>query len=519
VVLLRVPGSIGDVRDRLMLWAGRSQSSLARVEFASEFSRQRVVEELRSALAERSIPFHEIILPRQQEPIVVVLELLGKLAGLESGVVSITGWATAFSSQVRPEEAMRVVNFNRDRLVASGLNQIWWMTPAFLQTSLHAMPDLNSWFMVKLQLTEYQPAGEFSEKLDELSTTNTYANFDDARRRAHHLLQRLQAAKNAGVEDADLLETYLLPALENLAEVGAHQELQGLSLQFEGMLGQLKITDSPQLANALGRIANLYADQGRSAEAEPLYLRALAISEEQLGTNHPDTATSINNLATLYKSTGRYAEAEPLYLRALAIRKEQLGANHPDAATSINNLATLYKSTGRYAEAEPLYLRALAISEEQLGANHPNTATNLNNLATLYESTGRYAEAEPLYLRALAISEEQLGTNHPNTSTSLNNLATLYKSTGRYAEAEPLFLRALAIREEQLGANHPDTAASLNNLASLYESTGRYNEAETLYLRSLKILESMLGQDHPNTQRCRENLANLHRLHQPGESQ
>ena len=38
---------------------------------------------------------------------------------------------------------------------------------------------------------------------------------------------------------------------------------------------------------------------GQYAEAEPLYQRALAIWEQQLGTDHPDTATSLNNLAAL----------------------------------------------------------------------------------------------------------------------------------------------------------------------------------------------------------------------------
>ncbi|PSB26571.1 hypothetical protein C7B82_19315 [Stenomitos frigidus ULC18] len=37
----------------------------------------------------------------------------------------------------------------------------------------------------------------------------------------------------------------------------------------------------------------------------------------------------MNNLAYLYKSQGRYAEAEPLFLRALAIRVEKLGDDHP----------------------------------------------------------------------------------------------------------------------------------------------------------------------------------------------
>jgi tetratricopeptide (TPR) repeat protein len=281
---------------------------------------------------------------------------------------------------------------------------------------------------------------------------------------------------------------------------------QNLAIDYFQKAIDLASTPSPDLAASINNLANLYHDQGIYAEAEPLYVRSLAISEEQLGANHPDTATSMNNLAGLYESTGRYAEAESLYVRSLAIRKEQLGANHLDTASSLNNLAHLYESMGRYAEAEPLYVRSLAISEEHLGASHLHTATSLNNLAILYRSTGRYAEAETLYVRSLAISEEQLGANHPHTATSMNNLAGLYRSMGRYAEAETLYVRSLAIREEQLGANHPDTATSLNNLAYLYESMGRYVEAEPLYLRAVAIVEDKLGIDHPSTQTIRKSL-------------
>ena len=71
--------------------------------------------------------------------------------------------------------------------------------------------------------------------------------------------------------------------------------------------------------------------------------------------------TSLNNLAALYDDQGRYADAEPLYKRSLAIREKALGPDHPDVATSLNNLAVLYDEQGRYADAEPLYKRSLAI--------------------------------------------------------------------------------------------------------------------------------------------------------------
>jgi tetratricopeptide (TPR) repeat protein len=77
----------------------------------------------------------------------------------------------------------------------------------------------------------------------------------------------------------------------------------------------------------------------------------------------------LNNLAALYDDQGRYADAEPLYKRALAVWEKALGPDHPDVATALNNLAQLYKDQGSYEDAEPLYKRALAIREKALGPN------------------------------------------------------------------------------------------------------------------------------------------------------
>ena len=104
----------------------------------------------------------------------------------------------------------------------------------------------------------------------------------------------------------------------------------------------------------------------------------------------------------LYQAQGRYADAEPLYKRALTIREKALGPDHPNVAVSLNNLAGLYQTQGRYAEAEPLYKQSLAINEEALGSDHPNTALSLNNLAELYHLQGRYGDALPFVKRTIS---------------------------------------------------------------------------------------------------------------------
>ena len=101
-------------------------------------------------------------------------------------------------------------------------------------------------------------------------------------------------------------------------------------------------------------------------------------------------------MAKVYDHQGRYADAEPLYKRAVATGEKAHGPDHPLVAVSLNNLAALYTKQDRYTDAEPLLKRALAILEKALSPDHPYVVTALNNLAELYRKEGRYADALPL---------------------------------------------------------------------------------------------------------------------------
>ncbi len=101
-------------------------------------------------------------------------------------------------------------------------------------------------------------------------------------------------------------------------------------------------------------------------------------------------------MALLYYTQGKYEQAEPLYQRALAIREQQVGPQHPDTASSLNNLAGLYANQGKYEQAEPLLKRALSICKRQLGVRHPNTVRMRGTYASLLRTMGRDADAASL---------------------------------------------------------------------------------------------------------------------------
>ena len=65
----------------------------------------------------------------------------------------------------------------------------------------------------------------------------------------------------------------------------------------------------------------------------------LALTQDAFGEEHVDTAASYNNLAFIINAQGRFAEAESLYQKALEIRARVLGEEHPETAISYSNLA------------------------------------------------------------------------------------------------------------------------------------------------------------------------------------
>jgi len=68
--------------------------------------------------------------------------------------------------------------------------------------------------------------------------------------------------------------------------------------------------------------------------------------------DHPDVATGYNNLGALLQDQGKYAEAEQLFRRAIEIDENAFG--NPVVAKNYNNLAGLLRDQRKYGEAETL---------------------------------------------------------------------------------------------------------------------------------------------------------------------
>jgi tetratricopeptide (TPR) repeat protein len=265
--------------------------------------------------------------------------------------------------------------------------------------------------------------------------------------------------------------------------------------------------EHPETAISYNNVAVCLDDQGRHAEALPLYQKALALRQKVLGEEHPETAISYNNVAVCLNDQGKHAEALHLHQKALALCQKVLGVQHPDTAQSYNGVAFCLNAQGKHAEALPLNQKALAIRLRALGEQHPDTAQSYNNLAGCLNDQDRHAEALPLHQKALAIWQKVLGEQHPNTATSYNNVALCLDDQGKHAEALPLHQKALAICQKVLGEQHPLTATSYNSVAFCLNGQGRHAEALPLFQKALAITRKVLGEQHPDTATSYNNVA------------
>ena len=296
--------------------------------------------------------------------------------------------------------------------------------------------------------------------------------------------------------------------LTDLFKVSEPNEARGNAITAREILDKgvekigTELADEPEIqARLMHTIGNVYASLGLYKKAMPILEKALEMRRRILGEDHVDTIESMEDLAFWDQFEGRSSDAEKLYIRILDARRRILGEDHQDTLAAMYGLACVYRDQGRYAEEEALRRRSLEIRRRVQGDDHPDTIMSLVGLANSYASQKRYADAETLYRDALGRIRRVLGNGHPHTLGTMHQLANVCRAQGRYADAEKLYRDALDGERRTLGEDHPQTLSISNDLAAMLCDQGRYAESAAMFRDALDRERRVLGENHPNTAR------------------
>ena len=400
------PGTIQDVTAQLARWSRFTPQGLARAEFISEFSRQEVVNSLRFVFAEQGIPFHEIELPVEVPAAQLITDLSAQLAALEPGVVSISGFATAFPYETPLEDSLTLLNFNRENLALHPHRQIWWMTPTFTQAFMQYALDLDSWFIVKMSLNQVVATSIPQAKKD-LKRPEHFSPYSTLRNRYREALKR-----NATVPE---LLSIILPALKELYEVS---EISEVRTQTNMILSEM--TDA-------GKDVWDYFDQ----------LPRAPTSYASIANGHLSYAVNMyNDLARNFLRTEQYRSAERAASLALHLSQSVLKQSDFDASHILLTLGRALRFQGKFNDAELILRLAVQADSKSLPPElWPDIGIDLIEFGLLLVDCKRYREAE-IYLARGVRHLLMLGGNLHQARMSWDDFVTYLQTLGRTKEAQ-----------------------------------------------------------------------------------
>lgn len=384
---------------------------------------------------------------------------------------------------------------------------------------------------------------DIKKQLDELDTAYAHGNFKLAQKLAADIYPNQKLIKDDTVL-VEFLSTCgsIHYKLEDYARAGTF--FSEAAEKAKATLGETEYHYSLALFN----LASSYKEEGRYAEAEPLYLRSLPVLSTAFGQSSVEYTRCFYTLGSMYVDMGKYAEAESMCAAAVNFYKTILGQTSDDYLGALGTMGVIYQGQAKYDKAEEIFVALLNFHESQpspekgaiqtlhnnlgelyrhmgdyekaetalekavaLAGNTPAAATSLNNLALVQKTLGKYAEAEASYKKALQIYLSLGKNEHPDYTNPLNNMGELYRIMGRLQDAVYAFEEVISIRKRTLGTNHANYANAVNNLALVEFAIGMYPEAEKHLLECRDIYKQTLGEKDKYYANCLNNLASVYK--------
>jgi tetratricopeptide (TPR) repeat protein len=262
--------------------------------------------------------------------------------------------------------------------------------------------------------------------------------------------------------------------------------LSGRRLQQAGQLqaardvllrGLSMAPDSAPLLDALGSVEQ---DKGEYAEAESLYLRAIAAAADSAG----ERMVALNNLGTLYLETAQHKKGDRIREQLQKLLPAILETHPIAAGMLLNVMGGLERARNRNDEAERDYVRSLQLFEQARQIAIRQTAIAKNNLGGIKLDAGRCDSAGDLFRQAIQEIESISGPENLAFVNPLINLARCENLGHRPQAAEPLARRAVELSTRLFGEKHRITATAMLEQAAALRRIGQKDMAGDLEKRA-----------------------------------
>jgi CHAT domain-containing protein len=268
--------------------------------------------------------------------------------------------------------------------------------------------------------------------------------------------------------------------------------------------------EAPELADVHVAYAWIYQREGRNADSEREWERALGIRERFPGAQKIELQKALVGLALVRVDRGEFPQARAALQREHDILAEN-GQLVSEAGAAVENVYTnLAFRQERFLEAKQHAERQLAI-EKHLSAGIGQFVPAYVFLARIDERLGDYDGSEAASREAIRLAETQHGGPlQKHQQTALTQLGALLDARGRPKEALPFAEQAVSLGETTLGDDAPTLVPSLQSLADVHQALGQLPDAWHLYEHMGRIVaKSTTDVELPTRVTYYRGLANL----------
>ncbi|WP_439626457.1 protein kinase domain-containing protein [Gemmata sp.] len=257
-----------------------------------------------------------------------------------------------------------------------------------------------------------------------------------------------------------------------------------------------ELTDRPRIRAALlDCIGNVYLDQGRAREAEPMILEAAQLRRKRFGDDHIETATSFQSLGVMHISTGEFELAGKELEQALALRRKYLGGDHVLVADTLFYLGLQRLLSGELPTAESTLQECLTVRRSRGDTESREIALVLLLLGQLHFQNDAPAKALPLLTEAAAMLDKIGGRNDFSGVLSSYLQAQFAARLGSPKRARELYADADAKAIKLLGADHYVLVATRTLFADFLSDQGDHEASIALRRGVVESLRKSYGPD------------------------
>jgi tetratricopeptide (TPR) repeat protein len=272
------------------------------------------------------------------------------------------------------------------------------------------------------------------------------------------------------------------------------------------------------MADQVGRLASVYAENGRWKPALSLQLKIVEYRKQNLGKIDKDTLRAQRNVSEIYWNLFEIKSAIDIQRQLLYANwwsRPSLGdwlrplkPDHVNYCIALDGLTRSLWLAGLKDLSKRTGERAVDGFLKQLGPEDPLTLNAMFNLGRTYHHMSEFEKSHDLLVLVLRKRKMLFGPNHPDTLMVRNELGmSLCARKKHLAVAERLVTSVLETRKRILGEEHAYTLWSINDLTRILNERGHPEKSVQLLEDLIPVVERTLGHRHVGMNMTKGNLA------------